>query len=164
MGTPKRVLAAPMRRSQQAASGAAASAGAGNGGDGRDRDAFERVEQAVDSYFVVESVLSAGEFPELGNVGARRECLFVRSREHQDFDGRIRHRLLADFCEALVHPERECVARLGAIEGDAADAVAYFVQESPGSSCYAFLGGGGQLDGALLRELVDFSVRIAGFA
>ena len=53
------------------------------------------------------------------------ERLVARAGEDQHLDGAILVRLLADLGDALVHLERECVARLRPVEGDAADAVAH---------------------------------------
>ena len=61
----------------------AASAGAGSG-DGRDgglRYSLKAFEEAVDAHFVIQRVLRAGPFPELGNIRARREGCVVHAAE-----------------------------------------------------------------------------------
>ena len=126
IGKPNLAVLVPMRRSQQAAiAGAAAGADAGDRRDGRHAALLQHAEHAVVARLVVDRVLRRRERAELVDVRSRGERLVARAGEDQDLDGAILVRLLADLGDALVHLERERVARLRPVEGDAADAVAH---------------------------------------
>ena len=132
-----------MRRSQQAAiAGAAAGADARDRRDGRHAALFQHAEHAVVARLVVDRVLRRREGAELVDVGSRGESLVARAGEDQHLDGAILVRFLADLGNALVHLEREGVARLRPVEGDAADAVAHVEKDVVVLFCHVVSAGG----------------------
>ena len=100
---------------------AAAGARALDGGDGGYRDVFQRVEDAVHHRLVTYGVLGRLEAAELCDVGPGHERLVACAAQDQHLHPRIRRP--ADLAQALVHPERHRVARLGSVEGEPGDAV-----------------------------------------
>ena len=66
---------------------------------------------------------------EFGDVRARSEGLLPCSREDQHLDRGVFLRVTYDFGKLFVHPEGKGIAGLRAVERDAADAVAQYVEK-----------------------------------